>query len=69
MFAQAAGTVQFQQSGGKANDVLVAHRQKQEGMSWSREGSVALAMVKNVKRRQELLTWLQDRRLLWQWVA
>lgn len=30
----------------KANDIVVASRQKQEGISWSEEGSGALAVIK-----------------------
>lgn len=30
----------------KANDVIVAHRQKKKGMAWSRVGSSALAIIK-----------------------
>ena len=30
----------------KGNDLVVAHRQKKKGMSWSRAGSSALAIVK-----------------------
>lgn len=32
--------------GEKANDIVVAHRQKKKGMAWSRAGSFALAIVK-----------------------
>ena len=32
--------------GEKANDIVVAHRQKKKGMAWSRPGSSALAIIK-----------------------
>jgi hypothetical protein len=30
----------------KANDLIVAHRQKKKGMAWSRTGSSALAIIR-----------------------
>lgn len=42
--------------GEKANDLLVAARQKHNGMSWSKLGSVALASVSALKKNQEYTT-------------
>lgn len=33
----------------KANDLIVAHRQKKKGMAWSRKGSSALAIIKTFR--------------------
>jgi len=45
--------------GEKANDLLVSDRQKHNGMSWSRCGSVALAAVTALVRNQEYKRWFQ----------
>ncbi len=38
----------------KANDVLVAHRQKKKGMAWSRTGSESLAILKALEINHRL---------------
>ena len=43
--------------GEKMNDLVVSERQKHNGMSWSREGSVALAALTALVRNQEQDTW------------
>jgi len=43
--------------GEKANDLIVSHRQKHNGMSWSKPGSVALATVSALVRNQEYKHW------------
>jgi len=45
--------------GEKCNDLLVAERQKHNGMSWSQLGSVALAAVTALVRNQEATTWFK----------
>jgi len=45
--------------GEKANDLLVSDRQKHNGMSWSKPGSVALAAVTALVRNQECKRWFQ----------
>lgn len=42
----------------KANDILVARRQKHNGMSWSGAGSHALAIINAFDRNNELENWL-----------
>jgi hypothetical protein len=42
----------------KANDMLVAKRQKHNGMSWSREGSGALAAINMILLNNEAEQWL-----------
>ena len=48
----------------KANDIIVAHRQKGKGMAWSREGSYALAAVTVAgvnHERQDILIGMKPR--------
>jgi hypothetical protein len=47
--------------GEKANDLLVAERQKHKGMSWSLSGSVALASVTALKHNREYHKWFRER--------
>jgi hypothetical protein len=49
--------------GEKANDLIVADRQKHNGMSWSKSGSVALASVTALKKNKEYKTWFQEEEL------
>jgi hypothetical protein len=49
--------------GEKANDLLVAARQKHNGMSWSKSGSVALATVTALKKNREYTKWFREREL------
>jgi hypothetical protein len=49
--------------GEKANDLVVAHRQKHDGMSWSSDGSIALATVTAVCRNDQLYNWVHHRDL------
>lgn len=43
--------------GEKSNDLIVAERQKHNGMSWSKEGSVSLATVTALNMNKELHKW------------
>jgi hypothetical protein len=43
--------------GENANDLVVSDRQKHNGMSWSKPGSVALAAVTALVRNQEYKRW------------
>lgn len=49
--------------GEKANDLLVAQRQKHNGMSWSPSGRVALASVTALKHNREYHKWFRERKL------
>jgi len=49
--------------GEKSNDLIVSQRQKCSGMSWSREGSHALASVSATIKNGELANWIEDRTL------
>ena len=49
--------------GEKMNDLLVSERQKHNGMSWSKDGSVALASVTALKVNQEYSNWFENREL------
>lgn len=46
--------------GEKANDLVVSERQKHKGMSWSPDGSVALAAVTALVRNQGQDTWFDQ---------
>ena len=48
----------------KANDLVVAQRQKHNGMSWSTSGSGALAQITALIINDELHSWLNDGVLL-----
>jgi hypothetical protein len=45
--------------GEKANDLIVSDRQKHNGMSWSKSGSVALATVSALVTNREYKRWFQ----------
>ena len=45
--------------GEKANDLIVSDRQKHNGMSWSKPGSVALATLSALVRNREFKRWFQ----------
>jgi hypothetical protein len=49
--------------GEKANDLMVANRQKHHGMSWSQSGSVSLASVSALKLNQEYKQWFREREI------
>ena len=49
--------------GEKMNDLVVSARQKRNGMSWSKKGSVALASITAAKRNNEIRRWLEKREL------
>ena len=43
------------------NDLVVSARQKHNGISWSRPGSVALASITALKRNGEIRRWFERR--------
>ena len=47
----------------KANDRLVSTRQKGKGMSWSQDGSSALAMIRMTTRNGQTRLWLDERKI------
>jgi hypothetical protein len=49
--------------GEKAHDLVVSERQKHNGMSWSKPGSVALAALTALIRNQEYKRWFRTRTL------
>lgn len=49
--------------GEKMNDLVVSDRQKNNGMSWSKQGSVALATVTALKRNDESRRWFEKNEL------
>jgi hypothetical protein len=53
----------------KANDLLVASRQKHNGMSWSVEGSVALATIATLYKNNEQKEWHEKSQIEFKFVA
>lgn len=49
--------------GEKMNDLIVSSRQKHNGMSWSKIGSIALAALTAIKLNRESHIWLENRKL------
>ena len=47
--------------GEKMNDLIVSDRQKNNGMSWSKPGSVALASITVLKLNNEYGKWFEER--------
>lgn len=45
----------------KANDLLVSNRQKDNGTSWSKDGSVSLATVTALRLNNEMDNWIRKR--------
>lgn len=52
----------------KANDTLVARRQKHNGMSWSSEGSIALAQLTAIRVNNGVEAWLSKKEIPFTWV-
>jgi len=46
--------------GEKSNDLIVSDRQKHNGMSWSKRGSVALTTLSALKRNREYKKWFEE---------
>jgi len=46
--------------GEKMNDLVVSKRQKRNGMSWSKKGSIALASITAIKRNKESKKWFEE---------
>ena len=55
--------------GEKMNDLVVSERQKNNGMSWSKEGSVALATITSLKRNKEYKQWFEKKEIEFKMVA
>lgn len=47
----------------KANDLLVARRQKHNGMSWTPHGSGALAAIEMLYENEQAVSWFKNRQL------
>ena len=45
------------------NDLVVSERQKHNGMSWSKGGSVALATITSLKRNKEYKRWFEEKEI------
>ena len=55
--------------GEKANDILVASRQKHNGMSWSKDGSVALATISTLYKNNEQKNWQERSKIEFKFVS
>ena len=55
--------------GDKANDLVVASRQKHNGMSWSKPGSSGLANIKAIFLNGENNNWINRRELKFEMVT
>jgi hypothetical protein len=55
--------------GEKMNDLIVSSRQKHNGMSWSKKGSLALAALTAAKLNRESSAWLEKKELLFKLAA
>jgi len=49
--------------GEKMNDLVVSERQKHNGMSWSKGGSVSLATITSLKRNKEYKRWFEEKKI------
>lgn len=49
--------------GEKMNDLIVSERQKHNGMSWSKSGSLALASITTIVRNKEQDNWFRDKNI------
>ncbi len=49
--------------GEKMNDLVVSKRQKHNGMSWSKSGSVGLATITALKKNKESDKWFEEKKL------
>jgi len=55
--------------GEKVNDLVVSDRQKHNGMSWSKSGSVALASLKTLVRNREHTIWFESEDITFRFAA
>lgn len=55
--------------GEKANDLLVASRQKHNGMSWSKDGSIALATISTLYKNNEQKNWQEKSKIEFKFVS
>jgi hypothetical protein len=66
MLRSALGLRNSSNRGEKSNDLIVANRQKHNGMSWSDVGSTTLATVSALLYNNELDNWIMNRTLSFQ---
>lgn len=63
------GLINSSNRGEKTNDLLVADRQKNNGMSWSKSGSVSLASITALEKNKEYDKWFESGELEFKLVA
>jgi len=49
--------------GEKMNDLVVSNRQKKNGMSWVKKGSLNLAAITTLKLNDEYQNWFTNKKL------
>ena len=55
--------------GEKMNDLVVSERQKHNGMSWSKSGSLSLATITALKRNKENDKWFKEKEFVFKLAA
>jgi hypothetical protein len=55
--------------GEKMNDIVVSYRQKHNGMSWSKEGSVSLASITALVKNKEYKNWFENHQINFKLIA
>ena len=55
--------------GEKANDLIVSERQKHNGMSWTKKGTVALATITALAQNNEYRKWFEEKDINFQLAA
>lgn len=55
--------------GEKYNDLIVAKRQKNNGMSWTKPGANSLGLIKMMNLNGETNTWLKEGKINFSWAA
>jgi hypothetical protein len=68
MLRETLGLRNSSNRGEKSNDIIVANRQKHNGMSWSDDGSTSFASTSSVIYNQELENWINTGSLSFQLV-
>jgi hypothetical protein len=56
-----AGLCNSSAVGEKANDLIVSERQKHNGMSWTKKGTVALATITALAQNNEYRKWFEEK--------
>ncbi len=55
--------------GEKENDLIIATRQKHNGMAWSKTGSSSLGVLTVVRQNKEMKNWLNEHKIAFKLTA